>query len=444
MNTPHLLVGNIFFAPYTYGGATIVAEEVARSLQARHGWHVSVLSAVSRTDLPEYAIRKLQSDGIANYVINLPPSRRYAEMYSNAQVSEAASRLIQTLDPDLVHLHCIQELGTGIIQAARQAKLPVVVSAHDFWWICERQFMIRQDGRYCGQSPVEVGACRSCVMDITQTRTRFLHLQDNAAEIDLMTYPSEFARALCDQSGIRPRDQVVWQNGVTLPQSDFADRQARRRAADPRLVFGYCGGPSDIKGWPLIERAFGGLKRSDFRVRLADGSVFGSWWKETDLAALPGDWSVHPRYSQSQMDDFWCEVDVLLFPSQWKETFGLTIREALARGVRVIQTDSGGTTEHLGPDRTRMLKIGDGHDRLREELMFALDRPDPYSSPLEIADFDAQADRFVTLTAPLLARSSAAKAAQIVAMPKGKDSRTKTARHAAEGGTIHSLHRSQT
>ena len=73
MSAPHLLVGNIFFAPYTYGGATIVAEEVARHLALDHGWQVSAVSAVSRADLPAYALRKVQTGPVPNYLINLPP-----------------------------------------------------------------------------------------------------------------------------------------------------------------------------------------------------------------------------------------------------------------------------------------------------------------------------------------------------------------------------------
>ena len=75
MSAPHLLVGNIFFAPYTYGGATIVAEEVARHLALDHGWQVSAVSAISRTDLPAYALRKVQTGPVPNYLINLPPGR---------------------------------------------------------------------------------------------------------------------------------------------------------------------------------------------------------------------------------------------------------------------------------------------------------------------------------------------------------------------------------
>ena len=35
----------------------------------------------------------------------------------------------------------------------------------------------------------------------------------------------------------------------------------------------------------------------------------------------------------------------MLFPSRCKESFGLTVREAIARNVWVITTDSGGVTE---------------------------------------------------------------------------------------------------
>ena len=38
---------------------------------------------------------------------------------------------------------------------------------------------------------------------------------------------------------------------------------------------------------------------------------------------------------------------MLLFPSQWKESFGLTVREALARNVWVIACGEGGVGEAI-------------------------------------------------------------------------------------------------
>ena len=255
--------------------------------------------------------------------------------------------------------------------------------------------MIRPDGRYCGQSPVRIEGCRGCVVDHDRARTRARHLTRALAEADLVTYPSAFARDLSRASGLGARADAVWQNGVTLPGPDFADRQAARRARDPRLTFGFCGGPSQLKGWPLIREAFAPLTRQDFRVWLVDGALEGSWWPDVPLSSLPGDWQVRPRYSQGDMDAFWAEIDVLLFPSQWKETFGLTVREALARGVRVIQTDSGGTVEHAGPDRDRLIPVGAGAEALQREILHALDRADRHAEPVPVRGFAAQAEAFV-------------------------------------------------
>ena len=51
--------------------------------------------------------------------------------------------------------------------------------------------------------------------------------------------------------------------------------------------------------------------------------------------------------SQDNIDDFFNSIDVLLFPTQWKESFGLTVREAIIRNVWVITTNAGGPVEDV-------------------------------------------------------------------------------------------------
>ena len=140
---------------------------------------------------------------------------------------------------------------------------------------------------------------------------------DAAAEADLITFPSRFARDLTLASGITARQSAVWTNGVRAPGEGFFAAQAARRAADPRPVFGYVGGPSQIKGWPLLKAAFERLDRDDFAGILVEGSLDRRWWRDQVPSGLRGDWRLHPRYEQADMDDFWAQVDVLLFPSQF-------------------------------------------------------------------------------------------------------------------------------
>ena len=58
-------------------------------------------------------------------------------------------------------------------------------------------------------------------------------------------------------------------------------------------------------------------------------------------------YSILPAHTQDNIDDFFNSIDILLFPTQWKESFGLTVREAIIRNVWVITTNAGGPVEDV-------------------------------------------------------------------------------------------------
>ena len=405
MSDRHILLANVFFAPYSYGGATVVAEQVAHALIRKGGYKITAVSLCCRHDLVPYTFVKSEQNGITNYLINVPHGREYALMYDNPDVTSLLEELIGWVKPDLVHAHCIQDIGTGILEAAATQGVPSVLSVHDFWWLCERQFMIRIDNTYCGQNPININACESCVENFDLAKTRAAHLIESSTLAQHVTYPSAFAKDLSEASGFAIGRGLIWENGVQLPGSGFAEKQAARREGDERLVFGFVGGPSQIKGWPLIRRAFGNLGRDDFAVQVVEGSMDGSWWTGHTFDDLPGQWEVHSRFSQAQMDDFYAKIDVLLFMSQWKETFGLAIREALARGIKVIQTDSGGTTEHGATPADQLIPIAAPAEVLQTQLEAALAaHPDPQPA-YPVTSFDDQAAAFDLLVSDVLGRA---------------------------------------
>ncbi|WP_321365639.1 glycosyltransferase [uncultured Celeribacter sp.] len=395
----HVVVVNIHFAPFTYGGATIVAEEVAKALVARHDVTVSAISTICREDLEPYAVMRTTSEGFDSYLINIPAKCSFENTYSNVALNAAITRLWGRLSPDVVHVHCVQRIGADVVRLAKEAGYKTVLSVHDYWWLCERQFMVRTDGAYCDQDAIDLSVCAHCVPNIRKTQKRQAHLFKAMAAADLITFPSQHARDLHVASGLRALadKMVIWHNGVRLPEAAFFVQQKARRDADKRVVFGFVGGPSQLKGWPLIRDAFAGLGRDDFRGLLVDGGDVASWWpseRRAELWQLKGDWSIVEKYSQDTMDGFYAQIDVLLFMSQWKETFGLTIREALSRGIRVIQTDSGGTTEHPALDADRLIPIGASAERLQQEITACLEAD--LSHPIAgIESYSDQADNLM-------------------------------------------------
>lgn len=84
--------------------------------------------------------------------------------YHQPDLADRMRDVLTRIRPDLVHFHAIQGLGVEMVEAAQQANyIPTVVTLHDAWWFCERQFMVRASGRWCGQTAIDARVCATCV-----------------------------------------------------------------------------------------------------------------------------------------------------------------------------------------------------------------------------------------------------------------------------------------
>ena len=114
------------------------------------------------------------------------------------------------------------------------------------------------------------------------------------------------------------------------------------------ITFGYVGGNTNIKGYHLIKEAFRNIAAEDAKVVIVDNTLNLGFrtFHDSDLDGL-NNYEVVPAFTQQNMDDFYGSIDVLLYPTQSKESFGLTVREALIRNVWVITSDAGGAPEDI-------------------------------------------------------------------------------------------------
>ena len=135
-----------------------------------------------------------------------------------------------------------------------------------------------------------------------------------------------------------------------MPARDFTAKQGASRGRGRHTVFGFTGGPGEIKGASLIVAAFEACRLENYLLKVVDSAQnLGTTWRSAEEWRTKAKIEFVPAYTQETMDDFFAGIDVLLFPSQWKESFGLTVREALARDIWVIATDCGAPVEDIVP-----------------------------------------------------------------------------------------------
>ncbi len=334
-----VLAANIYFWPRSYGGATIVAEEMARRFAAMDGTEIVVATGLDNAVRPR-VLRRYEHEGLTIFGLPVTEGSDAIGEFDNPAIGESFGQVLDAVQPDIVHLHAVQWLTASVALACRTRNVPYVVTLHDCWWLCERQFMVTGSGKFCGQTRIEPRICEACIPGARHIRERRALLLETLAGAAQLISPSEAHRRLFVANGIDPEKIVVAPNGVRLPARPRPRREPRR------LRFAYVGGPWPIKGFPLVRAAFESLERGDWELLLVD-STLKLGFPSLDIRGwrVRGEVTIVPPYAQDDLDTFFDGIDVLLFPSQWRESFGLTVREALARDVWVITTEGGGPAE---------------------------------------------------------------------------------------------------
>jgi len=343
----NLLIVNVYFAPKSFGGATIVAEQLAFRLHKKY--NLTILTTIQDEQYPPYSSIKYFIKDIEVIAINLPSYLDKLDIYKHDKFAIEFSKYLKIIKPNLVHFHSIQTMGAEMLEATKISNIPFVVTVHDNWWICERQFMINNYEKYCWQKKIDLEICKECTMQLDTAigeygsiKYRFNYLLSKLKQSDIILFPSQFQLNLYKENLSSSNNLFVNKNGIKEPSIGF------KRFSSKKIRFGFVGGNGHNKGLNLILKAFAEITATNYELVIVDNTLnLGFSSIKIDKKKFKGDLSIVKSYTQDTMDDFFANIDVLLFPSQLKESFGLTVREALIRDIFVILTDSGGTVEDI-------------------------------------------------------------------------------------------------
>ena len=316
---------NVYYHPQSFGGATIVAEQLNKLLADEEAYEIyAVTTLPMKSWLPPYSVIRYEYGKVTVFGVAVPSED--AAAHENPRFDAAVKDIIELVQPDIAHIHCIQSMGVGMVDICREAGVKTLVTLHDAWWICPNQFMLDENEVFREQWNTED--------ERSKTIARAL------SKIDMLLAPSKYFAELHERT--LGRNVLVNKNGVTRPLS-----QVSKRKKDV-IRFGYVGGKTKIKGVHLILEAFRKYRFPNTELVVVDNmlNVGARSFFDSDFDGVER-FRIEPAYSQDTIDYFFSEIDVLLFPTQWKESFGLTVREAVLRDVWVIATDAGGVSEDI-------------------------------------------------------------------------------------------------
>ncbi|GAA0272005.1 hypothetical protein LNAOJCKE_4328 [Methylorubrum aminovorans] len=95
---------------------------------------------------PPYQSRIDAYRGIPVFRIARPRERNMGWRSFNPSARSQFESLLDRFEPDLVYVHCVQQLTASAVEAVRDRKIPDTVTVHDVWWISDFHSLIDEDG----------------------------------------------------------------------------------------------------------------------------------------------------------------------------------------------------------------------------------------------------------------------------------------------------------
>jgi glycosyltransferase involved in cell wall biosynthesis len=416
------------YPPRYNAGSEIYTQTISRGL-VRMGHEVNVFTREESQSQPEYSLREEGDEGeprIRLHVVNMPRSR---ERYQHDSVDDHFEQVVETFNPDVVHIGHLNHLSVSIVKTAKRHGVPVVFTLHDFWLMCPRgQFMqynlegpepwafcdgqddhkcaVRCYSRYFGGSSLDSEVDVRYWTDWVHRRMSLV--REVVGEVDRFIAPSRTVQQRFQT------DFGIQENRVVYLDYGFDRKRlaGRSRGRERSFAFGYIGTHRPAKGIHVLLDAFP-LVRGDPKLRIWGRTVSDATPSLKEQSArLPEDvvrrveWM--GEYGTSTIvPDVFDRIDALVVPSIWLENSPLVIHEAQQARVPVITSDLGGMAEYVHHETNGLLfKARDARD-LAEQMQRLVDNPELagklgqrgylYSEDSNVPDVDEHVGRLLSI-----------------------------------------------
>jgi glycosyltransferase involved in cell wall biosynthesis/tetratricopeptide (TPR) repeat protein len=394
-----ILVVNVFFAPQSIGGATRVVADNIHDMLANHGadFDFQVFCTLEGGAKP-YVVRAYSWEGV-NVTSVAAPSEANIDLKAwDERMAEIFARVVERFEPDIVHLHCIQRLTVSICRVLREKEIPYLVTVHDGWWISDQQFLVDDYGvqqRYNFADPL-----RELHLGGRERFERMKLKQEYLTSAARVLAVSEAFADIYRGSGFT--NVIAVENGVST-----LEVLSKRPSADGLVRIAHIGGASAHKGYNLLRAA---LYRGEFEhlhLLVIDHAMDAAAERYAVWGKTPV--TFRGRLLQSRVPELYSEIDVLLAPSVWPESYGLVAREAILAGCWVVASNRGAIGKDITPDNGFV--IGVESYRELQNVLSEIDRDPPkYKSPPKavptIRTAAQQAETIVKLYKALLSGGS--------------------------------------
>lgn len=383
------------FPPYRTGGLTkyctdLMLEQVEQGNEVSLLWPGEIRILAEKTKIKN----RKKWNGIGSFeIINplpVPLDEGIADIdvYTKAVDEGIYEEFLKAQKLDAIHIHSLMGLHKEFLMAAHKLGIRTVFTSHDYFGICPK-VTLYHDGVVCDndhhcsdcvqcnqtalslkkimvlQSPIYRKVKNTAIVKAMRKRHR-QEFFDDAADtkneavetgnvasdyirlrqyyvsmlemVDIIHFNSSVSKKVYERY-IHPKNSVV----LPITHRDIRDHRHRKDFHHESLRITYLGPAKPFKGFQFLIGVLDQIwdeGSQNFELHL---------YSETPVSRP---YITHKQngYPYSQLEEIFDATDLLVVPSQWYETFGFTVLEALSYGVPILVGDKVGAQDLINKE----------------------------------------------------------------------------------------------
>lgn len=376
---PSVLLAAHDFFPFGKAGTERYTRDLGHALQ-RRGYDVRVIHP--RPVLNQGETCRIEEDHVEGLRVTrlLIPANAHAATRLD-MIKPLLREYLKHSPVDIVHAQHLMGLGPAFLETVKEFELPIVVTANDFWPLCEQVHLMHPSGQVCS-GPETVDKCVQCIRSRFEVKEpeipqyfyilsdRHYTLKRAMDLVDVVICPSLFLKRTYERHGF------VASRMIHLPQGALLKpRRPRERRADGIIRFVYLGHVAYRKGLDLLVRAFNRINLPNAELHIHGMNSEPPYLAQI-MATVPAGAKViyHGEYAPEDMPAILASADLAVVPSRG-ENYPFVIREILHQGVPVIASNVAGIPEIVTDGKNGRLFRNEDHHQLGEIMKELAENP---------------------------------------------------------------------
>jgi glycosyltransferase involved in cell wall biosynthesis len=376
------------YLPDHVGGVELYTNWLAAAQQAQG----KTVHLFHRRSAPDTGLQQRVDKGITVWAGSngrFTPTNRFISTFHSPALHRQFGQVLDRVRPDVVHIQHLMGLPLSLVAQLQDRHIPYLVTLWDFWWVCANAQLLTNYSEELCDGPRAYLNCARCALaraglpqfppaqpllaaPLAWRVHKLRRVLANAAQV---IAPAAFVQNWYADHGLDTANVTVLPPGLDYP----ADWKRPSRPDDGErerpLRLGYLGGLSIQKGVHVLLQAFRELPPTAELWVAGDPTFDPAYTQRLQALATP-QVRFLGRLDRPAIWQMLANIDLLVVPGLWYETFAFVISEAFAAGVPVIASDLGVMADRVRHDVDGMLVPPGDVAALRAALQRFLTEPD--------------------------------------------------------------------